>query len=94
MDFISKIKFIIIHYLFENPIKIINISSLIDELTSLNKLIENFDLEYSSKKLEYKSKLDDNIGGFIKNKNKKNIKNSLKTRKNKYNKKQKTLKIK
>jgi hypothetical protein len=44
------------------------VSSLVNELTSLNKVIEKFDDEQISKKLEYVSALEDNIGGFIKNK--------------------------
>jgi hypothetical protein len=88
MEFISKIKYIIIHFLYESPIEPIDVSSLVEELTSLNKVIEKFDDEQISKKLEYVSSLEDNIGGFVKN-NK--IKKS-KTRKMKRNKKHKTKK--
>jgi hypothetical protein len=89
MEFISKIKYIIIHFLYESPIEPIDVSSLVNELTSLNKVIEKFDDEQISKKLEYVSALEDNIGGFVKNKK---IKKS-KTHKMKRNKKQKTRKI-
>jgi hypothetical protein len=68
MEFISKIKYIIIHFLYESPIEPIDVSSLVEELTSLNKVIEKFDDEQISKKLEYVSALEDNIGGFVKNK--------------------------
>jgi len=70
MEFITKIKYIIIHFLYERPIEPVNISSLVDELTSLNKVIEKFDIEHASKKLEYVSAFEDNIGGFIQNKKK------------------------
>jgi hypothetical protein len=88
MEFISKIKHIIIHFLYESPIEPIDVSSLVEELTSLNKVIEKFDDEQTSKKLEYVSALEDNIGGFIKNK--KNKKSE--THKMKRNKKHKTKK--
>jgi hypothetical protein len=88
MEFINKIKYIIIHFLYESPIEPIDVSSLVNELTSLNKVIEKFEIEQSSIKLEYVSTLQDNIGGFVKNKK---IKKS-KTRKMKRNKKHKTKK--
>lgn len=59
IDFINKIKYIIIHFLYESPIEPINISSLINELTSLNIILE---------KINFKKE----IGG--KNKTKKNVK--------------------
>jgi hypothetical protein len=46
------------------------VSSLVNELTNLNKVIEKFDLDHVSKKLEYVSSLEDNIGGFIQHKKK------------------------
>jgi hypothetical protein len=88
MEFISKIKYIIIHFLYENPITPIDISSLVNELTNLNKVIEKFNIDHTSKKLEYVSTLEDNIGGFIQNKKKQ----KTKTHKIKHNKKQKTRK--
>ena len=78
MEFIIKIKYIIIHFLYESHINPIDTSSLIIELTNLNKLIDKFDLSHSSKKIEYLSKFEDNINGFIKFKIKKS-----KTKKNK-----------
>ena len=68
MEFISKIKYIIIHFLYETPTTPIDISSLVKELTNLNKVIEMFDIEETSKKITYFSTLEDNIGGFIKTK--------------------------
>ena len=53
MQFIDKIKYIIIHFLYESPIEVINVSSLANELTKLNSLIENFDIDKPSKKIEY-----------------------------------------
>jgi hypothetical protein len=53
MQFIKKLKFIIIHFLYENPNNPINVSSLVEELTSLNKIIENFDTNVESKRIEY-----------------------------------------
>lgn len=53
IQFIEKIKYIIIHFLYESPIEPINISSLITELTSLNSIIEQFNVDHSSKKIEY-----------------------------------------
>jgi hypothetical protein len=43
-EFIQKIKYIIIHFLFESPTEVININKLAAELQSLNGLIANFDL--------------------------------------------------
>jgi hypothetical protein len=68
MNFIERIKYIIIHFLYESPINPIDVSSLIDELTNLNKYIDKFDLSHSSKKIEYISKLKDNVNRFLKNK--------------------------
>lgn len=57
MRFIDKIKYIIVYFLFENPIHVIDVSSLVNELTKLNVLIEKFDTDGSSMKLEYYSSL-------------------------------------
>jgi hypothetical protein len=87
MEFITKIKFIIIHFLYESPINPINISSLINELTMLNKVIEKFDLAHSSKKLAYLANFQESVGGFVENKKKNNhttkIKSKNKSRKTK-----------
>jgi hypothetical protein len=42
-QFIQKIKYIIIHFLFETPTEAININKLAAELQSLNKIIAKFD---------------------------------------------------
>jgi hypothetical protein len=42
-QFIQKIKYIIIHFLFETPTEVIDINKLAAELQSLNKIIANFD---------------------------------------------------
>jgi hypothetical protein len=42
LEFISKIKYIIVHFLFENPLVPINVNLLVTELTNLNKVIEKF----------------------------------------------------
>jgi hypothetical protein len=83
MEFIIKIKYIIIHFLYESPIIPIDISSLTNELTNLNKLIDKFDVTHSSKKIKYISELKNNVNGFMKNKNtkKKRRKNGEKTKK-------------
>jgi len=88
MEFINKIKYIIIHFLYENPIDPIDISSLVNELTNLNKVIEKFGIEKTSKKLEYVSILEDSIkeGGFLQKKIKKS-KTSKKSKTNKVYKK-------
>jgi len=93
MEFINKIKYIIIHFLYENPITPIDVSSLVNELTSLNKVIEKFNINEVSKKLEYVSELEDNLieGGFLAKKIKNNIK-KYKTHKKKDSKKHKTIK--
>ena len=41
-QFIEKIKYIIIHFLFENPTEVIDINKLAYELRSLNNIIANF----------------------------------------------------
>jgi hypothetical protein len=41
LQIINKIKYIIIHFLYENPLHPINIDSLVVELTKLNDIINN-----------------------------------------------------
>lgn len=94
MEFIMKIKYIIIHFLYENPITPINVSSLVIELTSLNKIIEKFDLNHSSKRISYFSKLEENIGGFKQILNTKNITKRNKKRNKKLSVKDRRLKLK
>lgn len=88
MEFINKIKYVIIHFLYESPINPINVSSLVNELTNLNKVIEKFDIGDRSNKIKYVSTLEHNIGGFIKQ----NKIKRYKTHKKKSSKKQRTIK--
>lgn len=44
LQLINKIKYIIIHFLYENPIEPIDISSLTSELTSLNPILEKINI--------------------------------------------------
>ena len=52
MEFITKIKYIIIHFLYENPLEPIDVSSLVNELTNLNTIIEKFNINNSSRGVE------------------------------------------
>lgn len=88
IQFIHKIKYIIIHFLFENPLEPIHVPSLVDELTKLNLLIEQFNNKIISKQLEYITYLNDKIisgGKMTKTKHRKykssNNKKRKKTRK-------------
>jgi hypothetical protein len=58
MQFIDKIKYIVIHFLYENPTELINVSSLAKELTNLNAIINNFTIDEPSKKLNYLNKIN------------------------------------
>jgi hypothetical protein len=91
MQFIDKIKYIIIHFLFENPTEIIDINKLAVDLQSLNNLIANFDTlsikEKKEEKVNYLLSLtkigaDDikEIGGNIKS-----SKKQIRTNKNREN---------
>ena len=75
MQFIDKIKYIIIHYLYESPIEEINVSSLANELTKLNSLIENFGIDKPSKKIEYFNSFKNEVesGGKTINKTRKKL---------------------
>jgi len=50
LKFIERIKYIIIHFLFENPTEIIDINKLATDLQSLNEIISKFDNMNSTKK--------------------------------------------
>ena len=64
IEFITKIKYIIIHFLYESPLEPIKVSSLVNELAKLNIIVE-------------RDNSLDNIGGFSKIKlTKKNNKNN------------------
>ena len=90
LQFIEKIKYIIIHFLFENPTEVININNLAFELQSLNNIISNFqknDSNHNSVSSTYftsLTKISNNdikeIGGNIKRKRTRYITN--KKRKN------------
>ena len=80
IDFLLKIKYIIIHFLYETPINPINVSSLVKELTSLNTIIEKFNINQSPRKLNYFLNINENVGGFIKSKKKRQNK-QIQTRK-------------
>ena len=76
-QFIEKIKYIIIHFLFENPTEVIDINKLAYELHSLNAIIANFEKnDVNRTSLTYftsLTKISNNdikeIGGNIKRKN-------------------------
>ena len=53
MQFMDKIKYIIIHFLYENPTTEINIPELIAELKKLNTICEHFEVNIPSLKNEY-----------------------------------------
>ena len=69
MQFMDKIKYIIIHFLYENPLEPINVSLLTEELRSLNPILEIMDtssvtssvtgLETGGKTKRYKKQLKD-----------------------------------
>lgn len=44
IKFIDKIKYIVMHYLFESPTKVIDVTQLVKELQELNSIILQFDL--------------------------------------------------
>jgi hypothetical protein len=73
MEFMNQLKYIIIHFLYETPTEPINVSSLADELTKLNSIINKFNINEPSKKLNYLSKLNIySSSGGNKNKTKRN----------------------
>ncbi len=94
--FVNKIKYIIIHFLFENPTEVINVNQLVDELKELNFIIINNHFDDNSQMTSLKNKYltsltilqnDDieEIGGSIQKSNdrttnKKNMKTRIKTR--------------
>jgi hypothetical protein len=87
MQFINKIKYIIIHILYENPNQVIDINNLVEELTNLNDIIKKLDVNHVSKKLEYLTSLQNENGGKIKTKKQKNKNKKRKNRKTKKHKK-------
>lgn len=69
LQIINKIKYIIIHFLYENPIHPINIDSLVIELTNLNEII-NTDNSNNLSNLNTKSEYIYKKGGKTKKSNK------------------------
>lgn len=65
IQFMNKIKYIIIHFLYESPVEPINVSLLTEELTSLNPILEqmkgsfNTSLDTGGKTKRYKKQLKD-----------------------------------
>jgi hypothetical protein len=53
MQFINKIKYLIIHFLYESPTNLVNIQELVSELRSLNMIISKFSINVVSKKKNY-----------------------------------------
>jgi hypothetical protein len=63
LEFIDKIKYIVMHYLFESPTKVIDVNMLVKELQDLNSIIMQFDL------INTKTNTNTNLGkGIIKSK--------------------------
>jgi hypothetical protein len=54
--FANKIKYIIIHFLFENPTEVINVNQLVDELKELNFIITNNHFDEKSQMASLKNK--------------------------------------
>ncbi len=61
IEFMNKIKYIIIHFLYESPTNPIDITLIIKELTNLNNVIEKLNLLTNVKNIS-------NIGGFLQDK--------------------------
>jgi hypothetical protein len=83
MQFIDKLKYIIVHFLYEKPIEPIDALSLANELTKLNAIINNFNINEPAKKfkyLNYLTQTNNSIGGKTKHHKNKN-KNNKKTKK-------------
>ena len=76
IECMTKIKYIIIHFLYETPLEPINVSSLVNELTKLNKIIERDDSEdnmggdkkLTHKKLTHKNNKQNKVRQSKKNK--------------------------
>ena len=87
MQFILKIKYIIIHFLFETPTEPISITELVKELTSLNSIIAKLEINHPSNRLAYLKANRVAIESKPKNINKKKqeMKRTRHTKKNKKN---------
>jgi hypothetical protein len=66
LQFIEKIKYIIIHFLFENPTEVINITKLAYELRSLNDIITHFENPKSNKNNKSNNSLSEYITSLTK----------------------------
>jgi hypothetical protein len=78
--FINKIKYIVVHFLYESPLEPIKTKELADELTKLNILLSKFEINEFSDKILY-------LQEFVKiNKNNKSKNNKTKNNKTKNNK--------
>jgi hypothetical protein len=85
MQFIDNLKYIIVHFLYEKPIEPIDALSLANELTKLNAIINNFNINEPAKKfkyLNYLTQTNTSIGGKTKH-HKNKDKNKNKTNKTK-----------
>jgi hypothetical protein len=51
MQFINKIKYITLHFLYESPTEPINTDELINELTSLNVICKHFNAVFVKTKI-------------------------------------------
>jgi general stress protein CsbA len=74
LQLIDKIKYIMFHYLFEAPLKVIDIDKVALELQNLNSIIENTNINIVKKDLK---RINEFKGGSIR----KSIRNVRKTRK-------------
>jgi len=83
MDLFLKLKYIIIHFLYETPTQPINIGDLVTELTNLNVFFQKINIQGISKKLHYLKKNKNDISGKFKHVNKtKNTKKHIKRNNN------------
>jgi serine/threonine protein kinase len=80
MMFLTKLKYIIIHFLYETPTQAINVKELVEELTKLNDILSKFDYKTPSRKLEYLH--DSEIWSVAELGGKSNRNNNTKTKKN------------
>jgi hypothetical protein len=58
LQFINKIKYIIVHFLYETPTELIDTYYLVNELTSLNPYIEQFNVNQKSTNVQYSYNLN------------------------------------
>lgn len=85
--FIKQIKFIIMHFLYQNPIHVINIHHLVVELTKLNEIVQHFIVDKTSTSnseanTDTKSNKNNSIDGGASKKHNLTYKNNKLTNKN------------